>query len=319
MPLVLGTMNFGRRTPELDAAQMVDRALERGLVHFDTANAYVDGEGERILGRALKGKRERALIATKVGLSRVGGTQSGLIQSGGKSEGLSKARVITACEESLTRLGTDYVDLYFLHVPDANTAIEESLEGLAQLLRTGKIRGWATSNYAAWQLLEMLTWGDAHALPRPILAQQMYNLLVRQLDLEYFAFAARYGLHTCVYNPLAGGLLAGHHRWGAPPGGSRFDGNPMYQRRYYSEEQLRRVEDYRHVADGLGLSLAALSMAWLAERPGVDSIAIGPGTLEQLDQALDAVHVKLDPETRATLDTLHTAHMGTDARYARIG
>jgi aryl-alcohol dehydrogenase-like predicted oxidoreductase len=318
VPLVLGTMNFGKRTAEPEAQRMVHRALERGVVHFDTANAYVDGEGERILGRALRGRRHQALIATKVGLSRIDGELSGLIRAGGRSEGLSRARVVNACEESLARLGTDYIDLYFLHVPDKNVAIEESLAGLKQLLDAGKIRGWATSNYASWQLLEMLHWCDANELARPLLSQQMYNLLVRQLELEYFAFAAKYRLHTCVYNPLAGGLLAGHHRWGTPPAGSRFDDNPMYQRRYFSEELLRRVDDYKAIADSLGVSLASLAVAWLGAQPGVDSVAIGPGTLAQLDEAIGAAALRLEPQVPEALHALHLRHTGSDARYARL-
>jgi aryl-alcohol dehydrogenase-like predicted oxidoreductase len=315
--LVLGTMNFGKRTPKTDAIRLVHHALEEGIVHFDTANAYVDGESERILGEALGDRRAEALVATKVGLSRIGGTTSGLIQTGGRSEGLSAARIVAACEESLGRLRTDYIDLYFLHVPDHTVALEESLLGIQRLLNTGKIRGWASSNYASWQLLEMLQQAERIGIPRPVLSQQMYNLLVRQLDVEYFAFAANYRLHTTAYNPLAGGLLAGHHQWGPPTVGSRFDDNPMYQRRYFSEAMLQRVEDYRAVAAELGLSLASLSMAWLNARSDIDSIVIGPGTLAHLVQAIESTRVVLDSTTLGALDELYTKHMGSDARYVR--
>lgn len=146
-------MNFGKRTPEVEARRIIDRALERGVNHIDTANAYVDGESERIVGRALAGRRDVVYLATKVGLSRIGGETSGLFRIGGRSEGLSRARILAACDESLSRLGTDVADLYYLHVPDRDTAIEESLSAMAELLRIGKIRGWAVSNYASWQVL----------------------------------------------------------------------------------------------------------------------------------------------------------------------
>lgn len=318
LPIVIGTMNFGKRTPEPEAHRLVHRALERRVVHFDTANAYVAGEGERILGRALRGKRQHALIASKVGLSRIGGVASGLIAAGGSSEGLSRARIIQACEESLERLGTDYLDLYFLHVPDQGTPIEESVAAMGKLLEAGKIRAWATSNYASWQLLEMIHYCDVAGVTRPILAQQMYNLLVRQLELEYFAFAKRYGLHTTAYNPLAGGMLSGKHQMGTVTPGSRFDDNPMYQRRYYSAEQFRRLEDYRALAAKLDLSLPELAFAWLASRPGVDSVVIGPASVEHLDHAIDALERRLSAETLAELDLLYVRHQGTDASYARI-
>ena len=144
--LVLGAMNFGRRTPEAESRKIIDRALELGIRHFDTANAYNDGESERVLGRALEGRRCDVVIATKVGFGKVGG----------KMEGLSKNRVIWAIDESLERLGTDYVDLYYLHVPDRSTPIEETLEGVAEVLSKGRTKHWAVSNYSSWQVLEMI-------------------------------------------------------------------------------------------------------------------------------------------------------------------
>jgi aryl-alcohol dehydrogenase-like predicted oxidoreductase len=316
--LALGTMNFGKRTPEADARRIIDRALDQGVVLLDTANAYVDGESERIVGRALRGRRDAALVATKVGLLRFGGELSGLIRVGGRAEGLSRARILQACDESLERLGTEYIDVYYLHAPDRETPIEESLSGVAELLRAGKIRGWAVSNFASWQVLEMLGWCDREGMARPIMAQQMYNLLVRQLDVEYLAFAAKYRLATTVYNPLAGGLLAGRHAPGEPPAGSRFDANPMYQRRYWTERLHAQVEDYRALAAALGMSLVTLAYAWLASRPGVDSILVGPGTVAHLDDALAATALRLDAETLRRIDDLHRTHQGTDATYARL-
>jgi aryl-alcohol dehydrogenase-like predicted oxidoreductase len=316
--LILGTMNFGKRTAEDEALRILDCALERGVTFWDTANAYVNGAGERILGRALRGRRDRVLLASKVGLWRVGGETAGLLQSGGQPEGLSRARILAACDESLQRLQTDYLDVYFLHVPDAKTPIEESLGAMAELLRLGKIRAWATSNYASWQMLEMIQWCDREGVQRPLLTQQMYNLTVRQLDIEYFAFAAKYRLHTSVYNPLAGGLLSGKHQFGEPPAGSRFHGNSMYQARYWSERSFAAAASYQAVARTLGLDLVTLAYAWLGTRAGVDSILVGPASVEHLEHALRARELRLDADTVQRLDALHIQHQGSDARYARI-
>ena len=315
--LVIGTMNFGKRTDQAEARRILDAAFEQGLTHWDTANAYVDGEGEKIVGNALRGRRDRVLLATKVGLLRVGGTTDGLLQKGGRAEGLSRSRIVAACEESLKRLGTDYIDLYYLHVPDPVTSIRESVLAMGELVRSGKVRAWAFSNYSSWQALEMLTWCDGSGVPRPLLAQQLYNILIRQLDLEYSRFANRYSLPTCAYNPLAGGLLARPSAGADPEAGSRFDGNAMYQGRYWHQITRDRVEEYRGIARECGLDLATFAYAWLASRENVDSIIAGPGTAAHLNAALEGIRTPLPPEIMARVDAMHVAHQGTNASYAR--
>src|SRR5262249_36579253 len=162
-------------------------------------------------------------------------TKCGFGRIDGKPEGLSRARIEAAIDESLQRLRTEWVDIYYLHVPDHDTPIDETLEAVAELIQNKKISAWGVSNYAAWQILEMMHMANAdplkkHGLPRPAIAQQLYNVLLRQLDLEYFPFARRYKLHSTVYNPLAGGLLTGRHaRDGSTQKGSRFDKNRLYQ------------------------------------------------------------------------------------------
>lgn len=305
---VLGAMNFGRRTPEPEAKVIIGRALELGVVHIDTANAYNDGQSERIVGEAIRGKRDRVVLATKCGFGRVGG----------KPEGLSRARLHGAIEESLRRLGTDYVDLYYLHVPDHGTPIEETLDGIAELLDKKQIRAWGVSNYAAWQILEMMHLADARKMPRPRIAQQLYNVLLRQLDVEYLPFARRFELHTVVYNPLAGGLLTGKHsRDGATQKGSRFDGNRLYQGRYFTDVMFDRVEALSELARAEGMSLLELSYAWLAGASGVDSILLGPASARQLEEGLAACRRGLTPEVRGLVDALHRMWLGTDTYYVR--
>jgi aryl-alcohol dehydrogenase-like predicted oxidoreductase len=303
-------MNFGDRTSAQEARRIVERALERGATFFDTANLYANGGSERLLGELLRGRRDRVQLATKVGLLR----------RGGKPEGLSAARILEALEESLGRLGTDYVDLYYLHAPDPSTPLAETLDALRPLLESGRIRDWGVSNFAAWQILELNTLADARRMPRPAVSQVLYNLLVRQLDLEYFPFARRHPIHTTVYNPLAGGLLARAVEPGAAeiPKGSRFDKNPVYQRRYWSEPLRELTARLQALARESGFDdPVAFSYAWLAGYPGVDSILAGPRTVEHLDAALDAIALTVPDEVRAKVDALYRSFTGTDASYAR--
>ncbi len=306
--VTVGTMNFGARTPAPEAHRIVARALERGAPFFDTANSYGNGDAERLLGQALRGQRARVGVATKVGLARVRG----------KPEGLAGAQVTRALEDSLKRLGMEDVDVLYLHAPDAATPVEETLEAVHGLLRAGKARHWGVSNHAAWQVLELNGLCDARGMPRPKLSQVLYNPLVRQVEVEYLPFTRRHPVHTTVYNPLAGGLLSGRHTPGGPIApGSRFDGNRLYQRRYWSERLFTLADALRGVAEAAGLSLLELAYAWLASRPGVDSVLAGPGTVEHLDAALEACARPLPAGVAERMDTVYREWLGTDASYAR--
>ncbi len=307
IPIQLGTMNFGGRTPEAESTRVIRRALELGIDFFDTANAYQGGESERILGRALGADRASVRIATKVGFGR----------NAGKPEGLSGAVVERSLVESLERLGTEYVDVYYLHCPDHRTPIQETLEALARVLARGQAKAWAVSNYASWQILEMLQLAPNVGLPKPAFAQQIYNPLIRQLDLEYARFAAQYDVVTAIYNPLAGGLLSGKHTPGVIAKGSRFDKNPFYQRRYLHGVMFAHVEALKEVAASESLSLVELAYAWLNHRPVVRAVIVGPGSVEHLDAAHAALQKRLSPAALARIDELSTEFRGTDVSYAR--
>ena len=304
----LGAMNFGKRTTEAESRSILARALELGIVHIDTANAYGDGISERIVGDAVRALRDKVVIATKCGFGRIAG----------KPEGLSRARVREAADASLARLRTDWIDIYYLHVPDHETPIDETLDGLAELFEAKKIRAWGVSNYAAWQVVEMIQKADARKMPRPVIAQQLYNILLRQLDVEYFGFARRYELHTTVYNPLAGGLLVGKHaRDGSTQGGSRFDKNRLYQGRYFTDAMFDRVDALAKLAQAEQMSLLELSYAWLAGASGVDSILLGPASVKQLEEGVAACGRGLTPEVRGVVDALYRVWLGTDTYYVR--
>lgn len=304
--LIVGTMNFGKRTPAAEAERIVALSLERGLRYFDTANAYNAGESERILGRALKGRRDGARIATKVGIGRAG-----------PNEGLAPERIRAALDESLERLGTDYVDLYYLHAPDPKTPLEATIEALDGLLKAGKIRAWGVSNYAAWQICEMFHICKTGAFARPAISQVLYNLLIRQLDLEYFAFAKQSGIHTTVYNPLAGGLLAGKGLGNKIEPGSRFDNNKMYQRRYLSDRFFELTQAYAQLARDSGLDPVQFAYAFVAQKPGIDSILLGPATEAQLEAGIAGAALHLSKELVEQANEIHRAYLGTDVSYAR--
>lgn len=306
--LAVGCMNFGKRTSPDESVRVVARALERGQTWFDTANVYNDGDSETILGRALGAERTRCIVATKVGLAR----------PGGKVEGLRPERILKAIDESLERLKMTHVDVYYLHAPDRATPFAETLDAIAEVLASGKARAWGMSNYASWQVLDAMNLADARGLARPVVAQLLYNAMVRQLDVEWFAFAKAHPIHTTIYNPLAGGLLTEKHLGvDTPAAGSRFDGNTMYQRRYWSDRMREHAAALADVAKEEGLALVDLAYGWVAAQGGVDSVLLGPASVAQLDAGIDGCAKTLSVGARKKVDDLHRSFQGTDATYAR--
>lgn len=274
----LGTMTFGSQVDEKDAQRMVDYALDQGVNFYDTANVYNQGVSEEITGRVLKDKRSDVVIATKV---------RGEMTTPSEYEGLSPASIRLAAEESLRRLGTDYIDVYYLHRPDTEVDIEETLGAMDDLRREGKIRFIATSNYPAWKMAEMTAISTAKGFQSPTIAQPMYNCVARGVEPEYLPYTTRYGVTNVCYNPLAGGLLSGKQSLAAGPiPGTRFDGNAMYQNRFWKQEYFDAVEALRTVADRLGISLVELSLRWLVHR--TDCIIIGASKFEHLAANLAA-------------------------------
>lgn len=233
--LVLGTMTFGDTVDAASAADMLDAALDAGITGVDTANGYAGGESERILAGLLPGRRDRIVLATKAGIPH---------PDQGDHAPLSAAGLRAALEGSLKRLGTDSVDLFYLHQPDRATPLAETLATIAELVAEGKIRALGVSNYAAWQISELVRISDELYAPRPVIAQQLHNLLVRRIEEEYVEYAAVTGLRTMVYNPLGGGLLTGRHHFEQPPESGRFGDSKvaeMYWRRYWDERLFTAV------------------------------------------------------------------------------
>ena len=306
---VMGTMTFGSQVDRDEAQAMVDTCLAAGVTMFDTANAYNDGRSEEMLADLLRGRREDVQIATKVA-NRMG--------SGPDDAGLSKAAIHKAIDASLQRLGIDHVDLYHLHKPDWSTPIEESLEAMEELVKAGKIRYAASSNYAAWQVAEMLWIAERNGWQPLRVSQQMYNLVARRIEDEYAAFSRQHAISDIVYNPLAGGLLTGKHRpESVPAPGTRFT-KDAYRQRYWNDRQFAAVEDLGRIAADAGMSLLELAFRWLLSRPLVDAVLIGASSMDQLRSNLAACeHASLDEEVAARCDEVWTRLDGAAPRYNR--
>ena len=290
--LGLGCNNFGMRLDQAGTDAVVAAALEAGITLFDTADIYGQGRSEEMLGRALGARRQDVVIATKFGIRK------GLpVPAGG-----ARSHVIRACEASLRRLGTEYIDLYYLHTPDAGTPIAETLDALDTLITQGKVRYVASSNLAGWQM------ADAHhtALARgrqPFVACQVeWSLLQRAVEHEVVPAARHFGLGVIPYFPLASGLLTGKYRAGeAPAQDSRLGALPAFAG-VLTEQNLARVERLARIAEAQGHTLLELAMSWLAQRPEVSSVLFGATRPEQVQANVRASAWTLPAEVLAAVD-----------------
>ena len=304
-----GTMTFGSQVDEGTASSMVDHCLERGINFFDTANVYQLGMSEQFLGTALRGKRERVVLASKV---------RGRMGEEPDRTGLSRAAIMRAVDESLQRLQTDYLDIYYLHQPDYDVPIEESLEAMEQLVKAGKVRYPATSNYAGWQVAQMLCFTQREGYRPATIAQQMYNLVARGLEQEFVRMAKEFSVSIIAYNPLAGGLLTGKHSKDYITPGTRFDQNNMYLDRYWHQQTFLAVETLKSVAQNYGRSLISLSLNWLMHHTAVDCVILGASKLEQLKQNLAVLDEgPLPPEALEMCDQLWRNLRGPTPIYNR--
>jgi aryl-alcohol dehydrogenase-like predicted oxidoreductase len=309
-PFTLGTMTFGGQLDEAGARSIVDLCLERGLDFFDTANVYTTGRSESILGRILKGRRDRVLIASKVG-----------VKAGDRSldQGLSPAAIRHHIDATLQRLQTDFLDLYYLHQPDYSTPLEDSLATMHELVVAGKVRFVAVSNYASWQVAHMLKLAEKNNWQPIVAVQPMYNLLARRIEQELIPCCREFNLALLPYNPLAGGLLSGKHQIEAvPTDGSRFDRMAFYRDRYWHPENFAAVEKLKRIAADAGRSLVELALAWTIQQPGITSAILGVTRLEHLQSALAVLdQPPLTPETLAACDEVYLPLRGIAPIYNR--
>jgi len=290
-----GTMTFGGQTDATDAARMIDLCLDRGVNFFDTANAYTNGQSETILGEILKGRRESVVLASKVGVKT--GQPANVPP-------LSRISIQQNLDNSLRRLQTDYLDLYYLHMPDYETPLEESLEAMDKAVRAGKVRYPAISNHSGWQHCRALWISEKHEYKGPYVSQPMYNLLARGIEQEYLAFCRAFGVSTVVYNPLAGGLLTGKQKRERPAAGTRFDNNQMYLDRYWHPAYFDAVDVLTELSARIGRSMVDIALNWLLFHTQTDCVILGASKLGQLEEALD-VFGKAPLPDQQTLETIN--------------
>ncbi|MFM0249420.1 Predicted oxidoreductase [Burkholderia sp. GAS332] len=314
--LCLGTMTFGLQTEEDVSRRILDTAADAGVNFIDTANVYplgggenIAGRTEEIIGRWLKGKRDRFILATKA---------VGKMGPSAWDQGASRKHLLDAIDASLRRLGTDYVDLYQLHSDDANTPLDETLEALDVIVRSGKARYIGVSNFLAYRLARALGRADVLRVARFVSVQPRYNLLFRQIERELLPLAAEEQLAVMPYNPLAGGLLTGKHRVDAAPTSGRFTetvgkAGAMYQERYWHQREFETIEKLKAIATPTGESLTRVSLAWVLANPLITSAIIGASRAEQLNDTLAASELVLDAQVKAQLDEVSQEYRWGDA------
>lgn len=306
----LGTMTFGGQVNEADSIRIIHAALDQGINFVDTADLYYHGESETVTGKALVGRRENVILATKV---------FNPMSDDPNDRGLNRRHILDALDKSLKRLQTDYVDIYYLHQPDYRTPIAETLETMDTLVRSGKIRYIGVSNYASWQISDLLACARENHWNGPVVTQNVYNLLTRGIEEELIPQTQAHDLGVVVYNPLMSGLLTGKHAKGHPAEGSRLADNPMYNKRYWSDENFDASEALAAVARQAGLTPAELALRWCANQPGIHSVLVGVSKLSHLEPNLSAVLA--EPLPQDVLDACDKVwngmQVGTRFRYYR--
>lgn len=296
-PLCLGTMMFGGPTDAEASERIILRALDAGINFVDTADMYNAGASEEITGRALAGRRDSVVLATKV-RNPMGDDPN--------DQGLSRRHIIRGCEDSLRRLGTDRIDLFYMHAPDYATPLDESLAAMEMLVQQGKIIYPACSNFYAYQVAQMLAVADRRGYSPVVCVQPLYNLVNREVEVELIPLCREANLGVVAYSPLARGVLTGKYAPGAaPPPGSRADrGDRRIHQTELRDESFQVAQELGGLAAAASCSTAQLALAWVLANRGITSAIVGPRTMEQLEDNLGALAVTVDAETEARCDEL---------------
>ncbi len=294
-PLCFGTMSFGSEADEATSAEMFARCRDAGINFFDTANAYGAGASETILGKLIAGSRDDIVITTKVFFPTGADVNAG---------GLSRRHINRAVEGSLRRLGTEWIDFYFVHSFDQRTPIEETLRALDDLRHQGKILYPAVSNWAAWQIATALGISAREQLARFELIQPMYNLVRRQAEVEILPLAQAANLGVISYSPLGGGLLTGKYGATRRPEAGRLMESQLYINRYSYDSDFATAEAFTEFAAAAGVAPATLAVAWAMSHPGITAPIIGARNLTQLEGSLAALDLEMTPDLRAEISAL---------------
>ncbi len=286
-PLCLGTMNFGGVTNEDDSIRIIHAALDAGINFVDTANTYNDGQSEVVVGKALRDRREKVVLATKVHFK---------VGDGPNDEGNSRLHILKACDDSLRRLQTDYIDLYQIHRPNMEIPVDETLGALTDLVRAGKVRYIGCSTHPAWLVMEALAVSERLHLARYVSEQPPYNLLDRRIENELIPLALRYQLAIMPWAPLAQGVLAGRY-----PANQPFAADSRAERlkgSIYAERVTSRGVEagakFAEIANRVGKTPGQLALTWCKDQPGITSPIVGPRTIEQLQELLPVLEMSVE-------------------------
>ncbi len=304
-PICLGAMMFGERTDYAESARIVARAREAGVNFIDTADAYANGESERIVGRLIAVDRDNWVLATKVGNP---------MGEGPNRRGTGRKRLLQAIDESLERLGTDYVDVYYLHKDFADVPLEETVEAMGDIVASGKARFFGVSNFRGWRIAETVRICDDRGIARPVVCQPYYNAMNRQPEAEILPACHHYGIGVVPYSPLARGVLVGKYRPGEEPPpdtrAGRKDRRMMETE--FRAESLAMAQTLRAHAEGKGLTATQYAFNWVLANRLVSSVIAGPRTLEQWEGYLGALGKPWGAEDEALVDSLvKTGHPST--------
>lgn len=316
-PICLGTMMFGDRCDEATAGRIVAAAAEAGVNFIDTADVYAEGGSERIVGRLIASERHRWVLATKAG-NPMGRDPN--------RTGLGRKWLLQAIDESLARLGTDYVDVFYLHKPDPGTPLEESLGAVADIVAAGKARYFGLSNFRGWQHAEIVRLCEAIGLARPVVSQPYYNAMNRTPEVEVLPACGHYGIGVVPYSPLARGVLTGKYPpEAAPPEGSRAERRDARMlETEFRRESLLHAQKIKARAESRGMTAGQFALSWVLANPLVSAVLAGPRTAEQWQEYLGALAHALTPEDEAFLDSLvppgHPSTPGySDPKYPITG
>jgi aryl-alcohol dehydrogenase (NADP+) len=296
-PLCLGTMMFGGPTDEPSAARIIAKAREAGINFIDTADAYSGGNSEQVVGRAIANHRTKWILATKL---------ANPMGDDPNRSGLSRRWVLQAAEESLKRLNTDYIDIYYLHKEDHATPLDETVRAMGDLIRHGKVRYFGVSNYRAWRVAEICNICDRLGLDRPVVSQPYYNAMNRMPEVEHFPACASYGLGIVPYSPLARGVLTGKYLPDAAPDkdsrAGRHDTRMMQTE--WRPESLRLAQEIKQHAEAKGITAGQFAVSWVLNSSLVSAVIAGPRTEAQWDDYLRALDYRFTAEDEALIDRL---------------
>ncbi|UVL53877.1 aldo/keto reductase [Pseudomonas sp. B21-035] len=298
--LTLGSMMFGEPTSTEDSLRIIAKAWDQGINFIDTADVYNAGRSEEIVGEAIARHRHDWILASKVGFGPAEGRPN--------RSGLSRKHIFNAIEASLTRLGTDYLDIYYLHREDHNTPLEVTVSAIGDLLRQGKIRHWGVSNFRGWRIAELCNLAERLGVPKPVASQPLYNIVNRQAEPEQFSAAAHHGLGIVPYSPLARGVLSGKYAPNASPDANSRAGrqDKRILETEWRPESLQIAQQIHAYLQPRGIGMVEFAIAWVLNNRAVSSAIVGPRTEAQWDTYSGALAVQISAEDEAFIDSLVT-------------